>query len=480
MRGKGASRARRPRVHFSNGRPVIESWSGARPAPPPLGRCRVCRRNPARAGGEPCLHCDEQLQRAERLGIYAGHQERRRLGLLGDGAFGRAARWAPALVAAAALCGGTAARAGTLLGRFVLPTTGNGVRNGTLTLALNQAAVVPGSFAIVPQSVACYTSLDGSVVGLPNPAVPPVVHAIAGTGSLPAGTYFIEITYQGDGGESLASAESVAALGAAGEIEVDPPVVQPSGATGYRIYIGAASGTETLQASSGFVSFVQATPLSTGAAPPANNTTACTVEFNDATVPAPTYYVATLTDAAGDSIAGFPQSWYLSGSSVNVSQLIPLTSDPAVRFPSPVLSNPASSAAQSVGSALNLNGFPVQNTSNLGPGMVSGFWSGTIPGPAGILDQWTPNVPIVLHRLSAYAQTAGSGGSSGTTLAVGSAQGTCLFSGMLPGTANSGSNGNPTGFCTFAAGLPLTLSVQSDDHATRPGNVAWILEVTAQ
>ncbi|HZT73615.1 MAG TPA: hypothetical protein VE996_08210 [Terriglobales bacterium] len=425
------------------------------------------------------MRCAEALQRAEVLGIFAGRLERRRLGLIQEA---QPRRGAPPLLALAVMLALSATRgwAGTLQGRFVLPTTGSGIRNGTLTLALSQAAAVPGSFAIVPATVACYTSVDGSVVGLPNPASPPTLHAIPGTGSLPAGTYFVAFTYLGAGGETLASPEATVNLTVTGEIEVDPPALQPNGATGINVYIGAASGAELKQGTDAFTEYVQAAALTAGAAPPATNSSSCTLIFNDATVPAPTYYVATLKDANGNTIAGFPQSWYLSGAADDVSQLVPLTSNPAVRFPEPLLSNPATSAAQSVGSALNLNGFAISNTSNLGPGIISGFWSGALPPPTATLDQWTPNAALVVRRISLYAQTAGNGGSSGTSLTIGNSQGSCTFSALLPAATAASSNGAPAGACAFAAGLPLTLSITSDDHTTRPANVEWKIEATAQ
>ncbi|MGH9467323.1 MAG: hypothetical protein ACRD1Y_08200, partial [Terriglobales bacterium] len=66
---------------------------------------------------------------------------------------------------------GTAAAAqGTLQGTFALPTAGP-VANGTLTLALSQQATAGGGSSLVPAVVSCYTSTDGSLVGLPNPQV---------------------------------------------------------------------------------------------------------------------------------------------------------------------------------------------------------------------------------------------------------------------------------------------------------------------
>lgn len=102
---------------------------------------------------------------------------------------------------------GISLSAGTLTGRFVAPGLGP-VANGTLLLTLSQAAQLPGSFALVPETVACATSVDGSVVGVPNPTTAASGAAIAGMGTLPAGTYFVELAYTGAGSSStLASPE---------------------------------------------------------------------------------------------------------------------------------------------------------------------------------------------------------------------------------------------------------------------------------
>jgi hypothetical protein len=370
--------------------------------------------------------------------------------------------------------------AGVLNGRFVLPTTAVALQNATLTLALSQAATVPGSFSVVPLTVTCFTSTDGSVVGLPNPTVSASAYG-TGSGSLPSGTYFVRWTYVGAGGESLPSPESVVKISATGSLVVNAPVSPPPTATGWNVYIGSNSGGETRQASlAAFTAYTQSAGLATGSSVPASNSSTCTLQFNDATIPAPTYYVATLTDSAQNLVAGFPQNWYLSGSVVDVSQLVPLSSNPSVRYPEPILSTPASGEPQSVASSLNLNGYALENSSNVGPGIISGFWSGIEPAALATLDEWTPNAAITVRRLSVFLQSAGSGGSAGTTYTVSDGTSTCTFTGMVAGSATTGTNGAPSGVCNFAAGVSLMLQVTADDHTTRPGNVAWKLESTSQ
>ncbi len=386
----------------------------------------------------------------------------------------------PLALALLALAAASAARATILQGKLVLPSYGP-VVNGILTLALSQAAVVPGSYAIAPATVACYTSTDGSVVGVPNPAATPTGGAFGGTGTLPAGTYFVEIVYQAAGSTAtLASPEARFVLTSAGYLLVNAPALSPAAATGYAVYIGTASGTETLQGTAALGSgYTQSTPLTAGAAPPGSNSTACSVMGNDTLIPAYTYYSATLADANGNVLAGFPQNWYIAGSPVDVSELEPLASNPAVRFPMPILANPSSAQAQSLGSGLNLNGYTVTGSGNVGPGFFSAYWSGTLPAPTSALATWTPNSAVQVRRLDMNAQSAGSGGSAGLTITVSDGTSTCTFAGMLP-AAGTSSSAAPSGACGFNAGVPLTVSVTGDDHGTRPGNVSWSLEVTSR
>lgn len=383
----------------------------------------------------------------------------------------------PALALALAL----PAAAGNLTGRFVRPGLGP-VANGTLLMTLSQAGVLPGSYAVVGATASCYTSTDGSVVGVPNPEGTPTGAAFAGAGTLPAGTYYVKVAYTAAGGAySLPSPEAAFTLSAAGQIQISAPALQPAAATGYAVYIGTAPGAETLQGSvTGFAAFTQAAGLAAGAAPPAANSSVCAVVFNDAIIPSYTYYAAALSDAQGNVVAGFPQNWYLAGASADVSQLEPLASNPAVRFPMPVLANPPVATNQSLASGLNLNGYDLVQSGNVGPGFFSGFWAGAAPAPGTVLATWTPNVGIVVRRLDINAQSAGSGGSAGATVTISDGTSTCTFAGLLPAGAASSSNGLPTGMCQFSGGLPLTVTFAGDDHTGAPANLSWNLELTSR
>ncbi|MGH9484723.1 MAG: hypothetical protein ACRD1F_06680, partial [Terriglobales bacterium] len=312
---------------------------------------------------------------------------------------------------------GMAHAQGTLNGKFGLPTLGP-VANGTLLLQLSQAATSGGGSYLAPEQVSCYTSMDGSVVGVPNPVSTPAGDAFMATGVLPAGTYAVAIAYTAaNGALTLTSPAASFVLGATGELIVDPPLLQPAAATGYAVYIGATPATVTLQASiSGWASYTQATPLSSGAAPAAQNTSTCSLLFNDQILPTGTWYTATLEDAQGNVLPGFPRNWYLDGGSENVGLLTPLASNPEVLFPMPLVANPVNSAIpQSVRSGLNLNGFSITGSGNVGPGFFGTFWSGTAPAAGTTLAAWTPNTAVGIARIDINAQSPGAGGTHGLT-----------------------------------------------------------------
>lgn len=474
--------------HFSQGRPILASLH-APFVPAPTGDCPACGGRLAgpvltlpRWPGS-CAYCRSRYQRAERLGEQAEREERHALGLDEP-----RRRWRVrprralvqlAVCIAAVLTGAVAAHAGTLTGKFALPNSSLPAADATLTLRLSQAGVVPGSFAVVPSPVTCYTTVSGAVTGLPDPAAPPAVTASQGNGLLPAGVYFVAVTTINTSGESLPSPEAVIVLPAPGALTVAPPSLPPGAS--FAVYIGTASGAESRQAIASLGSpYVQSNPLATGAALPASNTSPCEFAFNDAILPAPTYYIATLTDAQGNTYPGFPQNWYLTGPTADVSQIYPLATPLPIRFLTPIFANPGTSAAQSLNSNLNLNGYSINNTANLGPGLISVFWSGSLPAPSAILDVWTPNSAIVLRRLSVYAQSPGNGGSVGSVITVSSAQGTCTFPALLSGAGTAGSSSLGSGTCSFSAGLPVTVALSADDHTTRPGNLNLVLEFTGE
>ena len=211
---------------------------------------------------------------------------------------------------------------------------------------------------VVSSAVTCATSSDGSVVGIGNPLVKSVVGAMPGSGTLPAGKYYVTFTfYDFTGKETLKAPETLTQLTGTGRLSVAVPVNGiPTGAAGMRVYIGAASGTETLQGqTAGSANFLQSIPLLAGAALPATNTTACGIVANDALWPTGTGYNVALTDSSGNSLPGYPMMWQLMGpgTTINLSSGLPYYNG-IVMFPTPILASPLNHGTQSISGPLNL------------------------------------------------------------------------------------------------------------------------------
>jgi hypothetical protein len=216
--------------------------------------------------------------------------------------------WKIAAALGSLLLCATSLFAGTVTGRLQT-ATGGAVTNGTLSFRLSQPAVIVGTASVVTSPASCYISAAGNIVGVPDPLVAPVLSANTISGSLPAGTYFVVVTYAGASGESVASPESTVVLSAQGTLIVSGPVKQPANATGYNVYIGSASGTETLQANvSGFTQYSQTSALAGGAAVPPSNSSVCSLAFSDQLIPSGTYYAVNLVNKNGSIMAGFPQT----------------------------------------------------------------------------------------------------------------------------------------------------------------------------
>ena len=278
------------------------------------------------------------------------------------------------------------ATAGTVTGTLAYPNTAILLNDSTITFALSQPAYVSGSFLVVPASVSCYTSNQGNVVGLQDALVAPTVTPSIVTGSLPNATYYTEISYWygagGAGQESLPSPETSTLLTGAGELTINAPVIHPANATGYNVYIGTSSGAETLQIHvTGWGNAVQSTPLSgAGASPLTTNTTPCTLKFQDELIPTGTWYNASIVDAGGNTLPGFPQRWQLWGGAngtVNLSNGFPVSFNLTI-FPTPIQANPPNSAAQSINSALTVQG---ALTVNGGLTAAGGFNQPTLTHP---------------------------------------------------------------------------------------------------
>jgi hypothetical protein len=277
--------------------------------------------------------------------------------------------------------------AGTVTGTVQNAASGP-VANGTFGFTLTQGAMVVGTANVVPTTVNCYTDGNGNLVGEPNPLALPVVSSNLGSGTLAAGVYFVRLTYQDATGETVASPEVSFTMTGIGTLIVTAPLIQPAGVTAYRVYISTATGTETLQGSvtvspGSWGNYSQSVPLTVpSGALPVSNTTACKLRFNDEMTPSFTGYNVTLTSTTGQTIPGYPQTWYLAGGSagtINITSGTPLYSGSyTVQYPQAIVTTPPFNAAQSINGPLNLNGFALQNVAAFSPANLIT----TAPNPA--------------------------------------------------------------------------------------------------
>lgn len=254
---------------------------------------------------------------------------------------------------------------------------GTSASNYTLSFTPSQTMYVAGTGVFIGNTTTCATSVDGSVVGLPNPLQAAVVSPQY-SGTLPAGNYYVTYTFYGTGtlgGETLPSPEVIAQLTSTGQLTLASPAQGiPAGAAGMRVYIGTAPGTETLQGeTTGTTGFVQAAPLVAGVSAPTVNSSTCQQIANDAGWPTGTGYNVSLTDAAGNAVPGYPMQWQLLGpnSTINLSSGLPYYHG-VVTFPSPILATPYNHATQSISGSLNMGGYSITNVGALNAGQING------------------------------------------------------------------------------------------------------------
>jgi hypothetical protein len=256
--------------------------------------------------------------------------------------------------------------AGTITGQVQNAAAGP-VRNGTFSFTLTAPATVAGTATVVTSSVPCYTDGNGNVSGEPDPLLAPSLSVNLASGTLPAGTYFVKIWYFDTTGNSFVSPEASATLTSQGTLNVLSPVKEPLNASGFRVGISTASGTETLQGSVAGVpgtwgNFNQSVPLVVGSAAPASNTTVCTLRFNDELTPSFTCYDVGLTSSTGANIPGYPAYWYLNGGSagnINVGSGTPQSNvcqGQGVVYPQAIISQPPFNATQTINGGLIITG----------------------------------------------------------------------------------------------------------------------------
>ena len=270
------------------------------------------------------------------------------------------------------ILGTATAYGGTVTGMLQGPS-GLPVKNATLNFNLQQAGLIGGTGSVVPTTASCYTSVDGTVVGTPNPLTLPNVAITYGSGTAAPGIYYIVYSFYSNAGyETLASPELEVQLTGTGSMIISPPATFPAGAAGMTIYVGTASGAETAQGNSTGSSgtYVQnETPVTTATSIPATNSSPCTIAFNDTIIPYSGYSVS-LISSSGNAYPGWPQTWQLNGGSggtVNISNGAPLWNGTIV-YPQPILSQPLNHGPQSISGLLDMTGYNLLDVGALGIG----------------------------------------------------------------------------------------------------------------
>jgi hypothetical protein len=270
------------------------------------------------------------------------------------------------ILATATAYGGTVT--GTLQGPSGLP-----VKNGVLSFTLQQAGLMAGSGSVVPTTASCYTSTDGSVVGMPNPLTLPSTSITYGSGAMAAGIYYVVFTFYNNSSlETLASPELRVQLTGTGSLTISPPATFPANAAGMRVYVGTMSGAETAQGNSTGPTgtFVQTSPpQSIGETIPTTNDSLCSIAFNDTIIPYSGYNVS-LISSSGNAYPGWPQTWQLNGGpsgTINISNGAPLWNGTVV-YPVPILSQPLNHGLQSISGLINMTGYSILNVGKLGVG----------------------------------------------------------------------------------------------------------------
>ena len=264
-------------------------------------------------------------------------------------------------------------------------SSSNGIAASNYSLSFQPTAVMfVGGTSVVVANSNCATDANGQIRGLRNPLQGPVVNPNLSTGTLPRGNYFIEITwYDTFNNQTLPSPEIQVQLTTPGSLIISPPASGVAINTiGMDVYIGQSSGAETLQGqtTTQTATFTQSVPLATGAAVPIRNGTICQVVANDAAWPIAGYN-ATLANAAGNTVPGFPQQWQFlgPGSTYNLSDGIPLYNG-RITYPVPVLTLPYNHNAQSISGPLSLSNYSLYNVAALGVNTAIPAWGVDVEG----------------------------------------------------------------------------------------------------
>lgn len=249
-------------------------------------------------------------------------------------------------------------RATNIVGTISAPQTNNPLRNASLTFTLNQAAVLSGTASIVTTPARCYTDQAGALKGLPNVLAAPTAVPNYASGTVPSGTYYVALAYYDSNGTTLPGPVTTVVMASTGKIDVTGPAVQPTTASGYRVYAGTVPTTLKLQVTATSYSSTSITAYDASGTPAVStNGSICEVYGNDTLIPSYTTYRVTATSSTGTAVPGFPQQWYVAGTTLNISTAFPIATNVQTRFPMPLIANPQSQATQSINSPLTLNGY---------------------------------------------------------------------------------------------------------------------------
>jgi hypothetical protein len=107
------------------------------------------------------------------------------------------------------------------------------------------------------------------------------------------------------------------------------------------------------------------------------------------------------------------------------------------------------------------------------------LWGSALPAPAALLCQWKNQQALAIVRISAYAVTAGGGGTLGSQFQVTDGTHNCNTGQDMLTTATQFSSDAPTGTCAFAAASTLSLRTIADDHTSEPSVVTFTVEFIA-
>ena len=170
-------------------------------------------------------------------------------------------------------------------GASIVPS-GGGVINATQVNGSTMPSSVAlgdiwyGSAANTVSALGGYiaTPTNAVLTSTPTTLTPPTNGALTATagGTLAAITYYVESTWVNANGETVGSTETSLAVAADNVLNVAAPASAPASATGWNVYVSAATGTETKQNTSAIAlgtAWVEPTTgLIAGAALPTTNT----------------------------------------------------------------------------------------------------------------------------------------------------------------------------------------------------------------